>query len=230
MGIKGLAIDPGTHHLGYVFFDLNENRLTLSEYGSFRVSRKPLEHRLHQIFVQAQEWMRHRPLDVLVVEHSMSNRHFPGGGETVRESLGVLKVAAVQHNLQIVLLRPHDAKWAVTGKAAASKLEVAAGVERAGVELPFAPETLVKKKLDHITDAIALAIAYALTRAPFLELYDRKGVFLCGLSKPEPRKKNTKKATNGNNQARARNTGKPNPAEAGTTTKRKKKSLRGASA
>ncbi|MBL4952136.1 crossover junction endodeoxyribonuclease RuvC [Neobacillus sp. YIM B02564] len=177
--VKGIAIDPGTRDIGYCYFNWmkEDSLLVLGESGIIRIKHSlDLEFRLHILFYRIQELVT--DMEVLVTENSFSNPKYPSG-ITVREGLGVIKVAAVEKHVPIHLLRPEDSKLAMVGKRTASKLELAKAIEEAGIPLPSPAEVLIQKKKDHLTDAIGMVIAYCFKEKATVTIYSEKGEKLC---------------------------------------------------
>lgn len=89
----------------------------------------------------------------------------------VREAIGALKVAAVECSKPIYPYTPQHVKKQITGNGAAKKIDVAIEIsnilnlQKFDVEvfkrgnlvmLSLTPEELVKKKLEHISDALSI--------------------------------------------------------------------------
>lgn len=182
--LYGLAIDPGTVTIGYCRFLLKGNVAQLLHYGDFQTKgHLPIEYRLQQIYHFVDDLIKAIPVHLLITENSFYNPRFPAG-ITVREGLGVIKLAAAENHVPIHLFRPDDPKNMLVGKKNANKLEVAKAVEQAKIPLPLPASELVKQRRDHITDSIGLALSYCFLQSPTLTILDEKGAILCsGLEK-----------------------------------------------
>ncbi|MFE8700972.1 crossover junction endodeoxyribonuclease RuvC [Cytobacillus sp. FJAT-54145] len=205
--VRGIAIDPGTTSLGITTFLLEpvterRGRFTILQTDIFQAkAHHPIEKRLHALYGYFLHLFKKEEVDVVVSEQTFASGNRGYSAIAVREALGVLKVAAVTQEIETIeLVSPFDVKYAVTGKQMTSKLHIAEALEEMGIHLPLPAPELVEKGMDHLTDSIAIGIAYAQKFYAQLELFDKKGeVPCCGILKPVPKKnmKTTKTGTRG---------------------------------
>ncbi len=152
-GVKILGIDPGSRNLGYAIILKNQNRLSLEEAGFIKIKERDLQDQIVELCEGLDLILSSNKLD----EVAMEDIFFAYNPKTV------IKLAQFRGALMLKILQsfghfneytPLQVKKALTGKAKASKEQVAFMVKKL---LKLKGEI---KPLD-ITDAIAVAITHA---------------------------------------------------------------------
>lgn len=170
-----LGIDPALNNVGYgiLFYDERNDCIVDIKYGIFDINSKhETEDKLNVSFTTTQSLIDMYEIDEVALEKAFHNPKTAKGGFLVREAIGALKVAIVQKHKPLYFYTPQRIKKDITGSGSAEKIDVAKGIAellnlpnfvfekriRNKMELiSLTPEELVKKKLDHITDALAIA-------------------------------------------------------------------------
>jgi crossover junction endodeoxyribonuclease RuvC len=148
-----LGIDPGSRNLGYAVINLKNSRLSLVEAGLIKIIPGDFQYQLSQLI---------EGLDIvfdnfLVDEVAIEDIFFAFNPQSVlklAQFRGAISLRVIQRHGNFNEYTPLQVKKAVTGKAKASKEQVAFMVKRL---LNIKKEI---KPLD-ITDAIAVAITHS---------------------------------------------------------------------
>ncbi|MAF79962.1 crossover junction endodeoxyribonuclease RuvC [bacterium] len=146
-----LGIDPGTTRVGYGVVEQKGSKFSHLESGLLSASSGTLSERL--VFLE-------KKLESLLLRTNpqaagVESVYFYKNQKTaieVAEARGVVLLVLERHAVTLVELSPPEVKLAVSGDGSASKAAVARMVSH------FLGES-VEKKLDDVTDALAVAIA-----------------------------------------------------------------------
>lgn len=148
-----IAVDPGTHRMGWAVLDCRGAKLSGRAAGVVRARPKDaLEARLHHMHQALVELIQlHRPHEFAVEDVFFAK--YPNAAIKLGHARGVILLAATQHDLTVSTYSPAVVKRTVAGRGAAAKDQVARLV-CAMVGWPALDE------LD-ATDALSIAITHA---------------------------------------------------------------------
>lgn len=170
-----LGIDPALNNVGYcvLFYDEVKDEIKDVRYGIYKIDpKKTTEQKLSIIFSTTKNILKEYGVTEAVLEKAYHNPRMARGGFVVREVIGVIKVAIVQEDKPIYYYTPQKIKKEIAGSGKADKLEVAKAVfkqlgfsqisiqqhvRNQTVILNLCPEDLIRKKLDHVSDAMSIA-------------------------------------------------------------------------
>jgi crossover junction endodeoxyribonuclease RuvC len=160
-----LGVDPGLRTTGYGIVDVSGTTFRLIEGGVLRPAPAlPLEVRLTHLHEAMLEVVRAARPDCMVVEELWSAPKHPPTAVLMGHARGVIALAAGRCAVTFEELSHVTVKRALTGHGAARKSQVKAMV-CTHLGLRVAPDP------DDVTDALALAIVYALrSHAPIAAL------------------------------------------------------------
>lgn len=151
-----LGVDPGLVRTGYGVIESKQNRLKLIEAGYVQTeSLSPISERLSKIFQNLKAVFEERQPDVMVLEKIFTHAKHPATAILMSHARGVICLCAGVTNTPLVNIPSTRVKKAVVGYGHANKEQVAEAVYRA---LSIKPK---KKNPADVTDALAVAIAYA---------------------------------------------------------------------
>jgi crossover junction endodeoxyribonuclease RuvC len=150
-----LGVDPGLRTTGYGVVDVDGGTLRLVEGGVLQPDVKaPLERRLVQLHDAMVEVVRATRPDCMVVEELWTSYEHPQTAVLMGHARGVLALAAGANGVAVRDLAHAVVKRALAGSGAATKSQVKGMVvQLLGLAAPPQP--------DDVSDALALAIAYA---------------------------------------------------------------------
>lgn len=151
-----LGVDPGLRTTGYGIVDVAAGRTKLVEAGVIEPSRgASLERRLAELHTAMDEIVRGLRPDCMVVEELWTAYRHPSTAVLMGHARGVLCLAGGQNGVVVHTLAHALVKRALVGSGAARKEQVKKMVvQLLGLRQPPHP--------DDVSDALALAIAYAL--------------------------------------------------------------------
>lgn len=170
-----MGIDPALNNVGYGILSYDEinRRIVDVKYGVYNINQKEeIESRLNATFITTQKLIDDYNIDDVALEMAVHNPRRAKGGFKVREAIGALKVAIFQKGKPIKYYMPQKIKKDISGNGSADKIEMAIAIAKIlgisefivekkvrnkMVELHLTPEMLIKKKLDHISDALSIA-------------------------------------------------------------------------
>ena len=151
-----LGVDPGLRTTGYGVVDVAAGRAKLVEAGVIEPSRvASLERRLSELHSAMDDIVRTLRPDCMVVEELWTGYRNPSTAVLMGHARGVLCLAGGQNGVVVHTLAHALVKRALVGSGAARKEQVKKMVV----------QMLGLRKLpnpDDVSDALALAIAYAL--------------------------------------------------------------------
>jgi crossover junction endodeoxyribonuclease RuvC len=149
---RALGIDPGLAATGYALVQATARGGALSAWGSLKTSpRTPLPERLQILHRGVTDLIRQWNPALMVIEEVYVLETFPKAALVLGQVLGVVSLAAQEHAVTILQLRPTEVKAGLTGNGRASKDHVKRAVKRMlGVSVDISP--------DHASDAAALAL------------------------------------------------------------------------
>lgn len=171
-----MGVDPALNHVAYSILQANKETLELMRvtYGMYNIDKDDaMEQKLVRSFSRTQELISAFQVNEFVLEKAFHNPKRPSGAVAVREALGAIKVGAAMLGVPIFMFTPQQIKKSVTGSGKAEKLDVAKHVsdilgithfcvnrrlKRKNEQALWTPEELIKKKFDHISDAIAISL------------------------------------------------------------------------
>jgi len=149
-----LGMDPGTARVGFALVQREGSALCALDYGLIGTSEACLATRLRAIHEQTHELIsRHRP-DLMSLERLLFSVNKKTALDVAR-SLGVIALAAAQHDLPIFEYTPPEVKLAVVGYGGADKKQVQFMVTKL-LRLTEIPTP------DDVADALAIALTHAL--------------------------------------------------------------------
>ncbi len=148
-----LGIDPGSRNLGYAIVNLDEGRLSLKEAGLLRIKERELQNQIMELCEGIELIFSSNEIDEVAVE-DIFFAYNPKTVIKLAQFRGALMLKILQEFGNFYEYTPLQVKRALTGKAKASKEQVA-----------FMVRNILKikgeiKPLD-ITDAIAVALTHA---------------------------------------------------------------------
>ena len=151
-----LGVDPGLRTTGYGIVDVAAGRTKLVEAGVISPARgASLELRLAELHAAMDEIVRSLRPDCMVVEELWTAYKNPSTAVLMGHARGVLCLAGGQNGVVVYTLAHSLVKRALVGSGAARKEQVKKMVvQMLGLRKPPEP--------DDVSDALALAIAYAL--------------------------------------------------------------------
>lgn len=154
--IRVLGVDPGIRTTGYGVIEFTRGAFRLIEGGVLRPKTTlSLEARLLQLHDAMLDVVRSTAPECMVVEELWSSPKHPATAVVMGHARGVIALAAGRASVAFHELSHVTVKRALTGSGAARKAQVKAMVV-ARLGLTVAPEP------DDVSDALALAIVYAL--------------------------------------------------------------------
>ena len=153
-----LGIDPGTGTTGYGLIDGNtDDDCKAVTYGVISTTPKEfMPIRLKILFEDINELIKEFKPDVFAIEELFFFKNSKTV-ITVSQARGVLLLAAIQNNLEIVEFTPLQIKQTLTGYGRADKREVQEMVTHS-LGLPKIPQP------DDAADALGVALCYLQTR------------------------------------------------------------------
>ncbi|NPA82826.1 MAG: crossover junction endodeoxyribonuclease RuvC [Epsilonproteobacteria bacterium] len=148
-----LGIDPGSRNLGYAIVNLDKGRLSLKEAGLLRIKERELQNQIMELCEGIELIFSSNEIDEVAVE-DIFFAYNPKTVIKLAQFRGALMLKILQEFGNFYEYTPLQVKRALTGKAKASKEQVA-----------FMVRNILKikgeiKPLD-ITDAIAVALTHA---------------------------------------------------------------------
>jgi crossover junction endodeoxyribonuclease RuvC len=148
-----LGIDPGSIVTGFGLVEQDDGHMRLIAWSSVRTSSKaPLPERLSRIYAETARMIEvHRP-DEIAVENVFQAKNVRSALK-LGHARGVTLLAAAQAALPIFEYAPREVKQSVVGTGSATKLQVAAMVERL---LGLSGQKLLEDE----SDAVAVAICH----------------------------------------------------------------------
>lgn len=150
-----LGVDPGLRTTGYGVIECTGDRYRLIEGGVLQPRTSlPLEQRLAQLHAAMVEVVRSTRPDCMVIEELWTAYKNPPTAVLMGHARGVIALAAGSNGVAVHHLAHTVVKRALAGSGAARKAQVSAMVvQLLGLSAPPRP--------DDVSDALALAIAYA---------------------------------------------------------------------
>ncbi len=148
-----LGIDPGSRNLGYAVVEMKNSQLKLLEAGLVKIEPKDFQYQLVQMIEGLDMVFQNFSIDEVAME-DIFYAYNPKTVLKLAQFRGALALKILQDHGNFSEYTPLQVKKAITGKAKASKEQVAFMVKKIlGIKKEIKP-------LD-ITDAMAVAIAHA---------------------------------------------------------------------
>ncbi len=148
-----LGIDPGSRNLGYAVIQMQNSHLSLIEAGLIKIKPMDFQYQLSQMVEGIDMVFENFSIDEVAME-DIFYAHNPQTVLKLAQFRGALSLRIIQVHGNFSEYTPLQVKKALTGKAKATKEQVAFMVKRIlGVKKEIKP-------LD-ITDAMAIAITHA---------------------------------------------------------------------
>lgn len=151
--MKILGIDPGSRNCGYAIIEANKGKNTLIEAGLIKIKPSTLQYQITELCEGLDLIFKNHSFDEVAIE-DIFFAYNPKTVLKLAQFRGALSLKILQIHGDFVEYTPLQVKKAVTGKAKATKEQVAFMVKRLlGLSKDIKP-------LD-ITDAIAVALTHA---------------------------------------------------------------------
>lgn len=151
--MKILGIDPGSRNCGYAIIEADKNRNVLIEAGLIKIKPSTLQYQITELCEGLDLIFKNHHFDEVAVE-DIFFAHNPKSVLKLAQFRGALSLKLLQIHGEFSEYTPLQVKKAVTGKAKATKEQVAFMVKRLlGISKDIKP-------LD-ITDAIAIALTHS---------------------------------------------------------------------
>ena len=152
-----IGFDSGLANCGYGVVARSGGGFSCLAHGNIRTdSKTPHPDRLLKIYQHVTELIAEWKPSKISIESVYWNRNQKSCLPTA-EVIGVLQLAAVQKNIEVIMLSPQSVKSAVTGVSNASKTQVMRMTQKLlGMQQPVKPS--------HAADALGCAIAALLRR------------------------------------------------------------------
>ncbi len=151
--MKILGIDPGTRNCGYAIVEKEGVNINLIEAGIIKIKQDELQYQIVQMCEAIDEIFNSHKIDSVAIE-SMFYAYNPQSVLKLAQFRGALSLKILLLHGNFGEYTPLQIKKAMTGKAKATKEQVAFMVKRIlGIKKEIKP-------LD-ITDAIAIALTHA---------------------------------------------------------------------
>ena len=152
-----LGIDPGIGRMGWGVIEENNTKYTVYGYGCVETEpNSDIPGRLFALYDEVCRIIDEYKPDVLSIEDLFFAKNVKTAF-SVGQARGVVLLAASQKNLDITVYTPLQVKSAVTGYGKADKKQVGQMI-KLQLHLKEVP------KLDDATDALAIALTYAVTK------------------------------------------------------------------
>lgn len=153
MNLKILGIDPGSRNCGYAIIEANKGKNILIEAGLIKIKPSTLQYQITELCEGLDLIFKNHSFDEVAIE-DIFFAYNPKTVLKLAQFRGALSLKILQIHGDFAEYTPLQVKKAVTGKAKASKEQVAFMVKRLlGLSKDIKP-------LD-ITDAIAVALTHA---------------------------------------------------------------------
>ena len=149
-----LGIDPGTAICGYGFVENIDGNIKALHYGAVTTSSKArMQDRLEKIYDSLDAMIKKYQPEAIGIEKLFFGRNSTTA-IPVGQARGIVLLAAVKNDVEILELTPNEAKQSITGYGGASKEQVIYMVTKL-LHLVEEP------KPDDVADALAIAICTA---------------------------------------------------------------------
>ena len=153
MNLKILGIDPGSRNCGYAIIEANKGKNILIEAGLIKIKPSTLQYQITELCEGLDLIFKNHSFDEVAIE-DIFFAYNPKTVLKLAQFRGALSLKILQIHGDFAEYTPLQVKKAVTGKAKATKEQVAFMVKRLlGLSKDIKP-------LD-ITDAIAVALTHA---------------------------------------------------------------------
>lgn len=151
--MKILGIDPGTRFCGYAIIEVNKHKKTLIEAGLIKIKSTSLQYQITELCEGFDLIFSQHSFDHVVIE-DIFFAYNPKTVLKLAQFRGALSLKILQIHGEFAEYTPLQIKKTVTGKAKATKEQVAFMVKKIlGISKDIKP-------LD-ITDAIAIALTHS---------------------------------------------------------------------
>jgi crossover junction endodeoxyribonuclease RuvC len=148
-----LGIDPGSRCCGYGILQVEKKSITAAGCDIVKVDEKmPLSDRLKQIHENIDKIIKRYSPDVVAIETIFYGKNIKSAF-TLGHARGVIMLAVVQNNLDVVEYSPREIKRSVVGNGNASKGQVMYMIDKLlGIKL--------EKNMEDAADALAIALCH----------------------------------------------------------------------
>lgn len=147
-----IGIDPGSTNCGYAILKKEGSKTTLLEAGLIKIKQKELQHQIVELTEGLDTILKNNKIDQVAIE-DIFYAYNPKTVLKLAQFRGALSLKILQEHGNFHEYTPLQVKKAVTGKAKATKEQVAFMVKKIlGIKQEIKP-------LD-ITDAIAVAMTH----------------------------------------------------------------------
>ncbi|MCH5336832.1 MAG: crossover junction endodeoxyribonuclease RuvC [Campylobacter sp.] len=151
--MKILGIDPGSRFCGYAIIEANKNKNSLIEAGLIKIKPSTLQYQITELCEGMDIIFKQHSFDEVAIE-DIFFAYNPKSVLKLAQFRGALSLKILQMHGEFSEYTPLQVKKAITGKAKATKEQVAFMVKRLlGISKEIKP-------LD-ISDAIAVALTHA---------------------------------------------------------------------
>ena len=151
--VRILGIDPGTRNCGYAIISLDKGKISLIEAGLIKMKAEKLQYQIPQMIEAIEQIFSVHQIDEVAME-DIFYAHNPKTVLKLAQFRGAIMLKLLQEHGEFAEYTALQVKKALTGKAKASKEQVAFMVQRLlGIKKEIKP-------LD-ISDAMAVAIIHS---------------------------------------------------------------------
>ena len=146
-----LGIDPGTAICGYGFVENINGNVNALHYGAVTTSSKArMQDRLEKIYDSLDVMIKEYKPEIIGIEKLFFGRNSTTA-IPVGQARGIVLLAAVKNNVEILELTPNEVKQSITGYGGASKEQIIYMVTKL-------LHLVAEPKPDDVADALAIAI------------------------------------------------------------------------
>ena len=151
--VRILGVDPGTRNCGYAIISLDKGKISLIEAGLIKMKAEKLQYQIPQMIEAIEQIFSVHQIDEVAME-DIFYAHNPKTVLKLAQFRGAIMLKLLQEHGEFAEYTALQVKKALTGKAKASKEQVAFMVQRLlGIKKEIKP-------LD-ISDAMAVAIIHS---------------------------------------------------------------------
>ncbi len=119
-----LGIDPGVARTGYAFLNLQNNKISIIDYGCINTNKtKNLSRRIFTIYTKLQDLIKKYKPNYICVEELFFSKNTKTA-MLVGQARGIILLLAEINNIQLLEFKPIQVKQAVCGYGKADKQQI----------------------------------------------------------------------------------------------------------